>query len=146
MNSQLMAHMETFDSDEEYSDDPEMYDHNMPAVLDPIDAARYQTKVKVRKFVKPKNVGDILLKLLYVVPVAIALGDYLGFFWSMTFSLVALVLLQLRPPPVEQQQRRTSQKERRVSRRKSNDGSAPVRRRSHGPRRAGLVRACVTAV
>jgi hypothetical protein len=128
-----MAHMETFDSDEEYSDDAEIYGNIGSAILDPIDAARYQTKIKVRKFVKPKNVGEILLKLLYVVPIAIALGDYLGFFWSTTLSMMALIMLQLRPPPVESEKgHRMSRKERRMSRRRSSMSTSSVesRRRS----------------
>jgi hypothetical protein len=113
MNAQLLVHMETYDSDEEYSDDAELYETDSAAFLDPIDAARLRTKAKIRKFVKPKNFNDVLLKILALIPVVIALRDYVGFFWSMTVSLISLIFLQLRPPPVtsiKSQQRRVSRR------------------------------------
>lgn len=105
MNAQLFAHMETFDSDEEYSEDPSLYeDEEDEAELgtetpNPVDGVRIKTKVYVRKFVKPRNINDLCFKLLTLLPIGIALGDYVGLLWSMPLSVICFVLLQLRPPP-----------------------------------------------
>ena len=146
MNSQLLAHMDTFDSDEEYSDYDEMLDEdqtNIP-ILDPIDAARLKTKAKVRKFVKPKNVNDVLLKVLALFPVAIALGDYIGTLWSLTLSVICLVFLQLRPPPVMERQPSSAStpSTTKMARRRSSAGGGRTRRRASeigGAKRRGSI-------
>lgn len=113
MNTQLFAHLETFDSDEEYSeyhslneDDDDDFVDGAADSADPASARALKGRVK--KFVKPKSTYDVLLKLLTMLPIGIALGEYIGLFRSMSLCLIAFVFLQLRPPPSRHKNRPTA--------------------------------------
>jgi hypothetical protein len=107
MNSQLDLHLETFDSDEEFSEAPLLHEeeHIDPilkkydGMMNPITSALLKLKASLRRFVKPRSIREALEKTLWMLPVAIVLGDYIGMVFSTSLSIIAVVLMQLKPNP-----------------------------------------------
>ena len=106
MNPQLDYHLESFDSDGEYeySESPELHEeeHVAPVLQDvfrPMDkVVILKVQFWLRKFVKPtKSLKDGVTKLVWLLPVAIVLGDYIGLMFSLNLSVIFLIVLQLKP-------------------------------------------------
>ena len=118
MNAQLELHLETFDSDEEYSEAPVLHeDEHVEALqdpdglMDPLTETTLKVKAEMRKFVKPSSLREILEKILWLLPFAIAIGDYVGMVFSTLLSFGAAIVMQLKPIPVtaeQQYQKQTS--------------------------------------
>jgi hypothetical protein len=114
MNLQLLSHLETFDSDEEFSESPGLHEEeHIGAVLhdtiNPFDEIILKAKASLRRFVKPKSLKEAFIKLVWLLPVGIALGDFIGLLLSLNLSLICLVLMQLKsdPPREESQEKST---------------------------------------
>jgi hypothetical protein len=103
MNAQLERHLqrlESFDSDEEYEESPQLHQAGnvqKNESIDPMDTFLLKSMAKIRPFVPPRSYKDVLTKMLWVVPFAIALGDFIGLLLSFNLAFVGVLLLQMNP-------------------------------------------------
>lgn len=105
MNSQLLSHLATFDSDEDFSESPDLVveEHVTPVLhpegmimMNPLDSLLL--RLRRAEFVTPHSCSEACFKVLILLPVGIALGDYVGLFVSFTLSCICLLLFQMKPP------------------------------------------------
>jgi hypothetical protein len=97
MNSQLELHTqrtETFSSDEVDVTPPEK---DIP-VISPIIKAAIVADHARRELHLPKKLFEPLKKLVFIAPLVMVVGDYIGLKWSMLLASLILILLQRKPP------------------------------------------------
>lgn len=104
MNEQLLSHLESFDSDEEYSESPAAAKAQEPVgpILNELNVFNIyvlKTRRLWQRFSAPESFKEGFIKVLWLLPISIVLGEYLGFFMSLSLSLIGFFISQLQPEP-----------------------------------------------
>jgi hypothetical protein len=100
MHRQLAAHMDTFDSDDDFSESPSLLEEEeeiaaVPSVTVALQAAALRKRGRFR--IKSTSARKAIVKFFFLCPIVIALGDYIGLVASLLLTSTAMLYLQMEP-------------------------------------------------
>jgi hypothetical protein len=98
MNDQLLSHLETFDSDEQFSENAELVAEE-ESVWPFFRETMLNLKSMSRRIARPESWREAVVKCFWLLPIGILLGDYIGLLMSFSFSLIGLLVSMVRPEP-----------------------------------------------